>query len=313
MGCRRVFSAPFPLLLGFPTPVTCDILWILFLPPLFSMDIVDPTQCPQWDEILLNTPGSSFFHTSSWAKVLKESYGYKPIYFAEVGDNRIGTLIPFAEINSLLTGKRGVSLPFTDSCGLILEDGVQFKKYFDQIKEFGKNAKWKSMELRGGDHWHPEALPASTYIGHALNISRDEDSIFEGFRDSTKRNIKKAIKEGVQVKIDHSFESVKEFYRLNCLTRKRHGLPPQPFKFFQKIFECIISQRGGFISLASFAGHYVAGAMFFQFGDSAIFKYGASDKKYQHLRANNLVMWQAIREIMPEWLWENTFRKDRDR
>jgi len=33
-----------------------------------------------------------------------------------------------------------------------------------------------------------------------------------------------------------------EYYRLHCLTRKRHGLPPQPTGFFQKIQEHIIAK-----------------------------------------------------------------------
>ena len=38
-----------------------------------------------------------------------------------------------------------------------------------------------------------------------------------------------------------------------------------------------------------------AGAVFFHSGKTAVFKFGASDETLQHLRANNLVMWQAIR------------------
>ena len=84
------------------------------------MDIVDPTQFPQWDELLFKTPGSSFFHTSSWARVLKESYGYVANYFTEISDGEILTLLPVMEVRSFLTGCRGVSLPFTDSCEPIL-------------------------------------------------------------------------------------------------------------------------------------------------------------------------------------------------
>jgi lipid II:glycine glycyltransferase (peptidoglycan interpeptide bridge formation enzyme) len=41
----------------------------------------------------------------------------------------------------------------------------------------------------------------------------------------------------------------------------------------------------------------VAGAVFVQFGRKGVFKYGASDRRVQHLRANDLVMWTAIREL----------------
>lgn len=47
--------------------------------------------------------------------------------------------------------------------------------------------------------------------------------------------------------------------------------------------------------LASFKGTIIAGAIYFHFGEKAVYKYGASDVKYQQLRPNNLVMWEAIR------------------
>jgi len=39
----------------------------------------------------------------------------------------------------------------------------------------------------------------------------------------------------------------------------------------------------------------IAASIFFHFGENVIFKYGASDRSYQELRANDLVMWEAIR------------------
>ena len=51
----------------------------------------------------------------------------------------------------------------------------------------------------------------------------------------------------------------------------------------------------GFIVLGSYRGAAIAANVYFHFGDQVIYKYGASDKTYQHLRANNLVMWEAIK------------------
>jgi lipid II:glycine glycyltransferase (peptidoglycan interpeptide bridge formation enzyme) len=39
----------------------------------------------------------------------------------------------------------------------------------------------------------------------------------------------------------------------------------------------------------------VAGAIFLHSGDTATFKFGASDEAFQQLRPNNLVMWEAIK------------------
>jgi serine/alanine adding enzyme len=47
--------------------------------------------------------------------------------------------------------------------------------------------------------------------------------------------------------------------------------------------------------LGIFKERPIAGAIYFYFGEKAIYKYGASDRIYQHLRPNNLIMWEAIK------------------
>jgi len=138
-------------------------------------------------------------------------------------------------------------------------------------------------------------LPSSVFYNHTLHLSEDADLIFSQLRSSTRRNIKKAIREGVQVIFSYSLQSIKEYYRLHSVTRKKHGLPPQSFYFFKKIYDNIISKKHGFVILASSDKKYIAGAVFFHFGRNAIYKFGASNIKYQHLRANNLAMWEAIK------------------
>jgi hypothetical protein len=252
--------------------------------------------------MLLEHEDASFFHTSAWARVLSESYNYKPLYFTSVENGKIVSLIPLMEVKSFLTGKRGVSLPFTDHCPPICNDSVKLEEILNRIIEYGKNAGWKHIDLRGdNDYLNAKPASASFYV-HSLDLSQGKEKIFSGFRDSTKRNIKRARKENFDVELSNSWESIESFYRLNCETRKYHGLPPQPRYFFQKIFEQIIVQDTGFVALAYLQRKAIAGAVYFHFGNQAIYKYGASDRKYLNLRPNNLIMWKAI-----EWFAEKDF------
>ncbi len=52
--------------------------------------------------------------------------------------------------NSFLTGKRGISLPFTDYCRPIAESGDQLNTLIEKLIEYGKQAGWMHLELRGG-------------------------------------------------------------------------------------------------------------------------------------------------------------------
>jgi len=268
-----------------------------------QLQIINPLEYPGWDELLLTNENCSFFHSSSWARVLCASYKYKPLYFTSIDNGGLSDLIPVMEIRSLLTGSRGVSLPFTDYCQPIISDRSHFKEIIDELIAYGNKAGWKYIEWRGGESYFQDIIHSSFYYGHILDLTQNEQELLSSFRSSTKRNINKAVKEGVAIDICNSLESIKEFYRLNCITRKHHGLPPQPYYFFNKIYEHIISKKKGFVVLASFQKRVISGAVYFHFGNKAIYKYGASDKSYQKLRANNLVMWEAIK-----WYAQNGFK-----
>jgi hypothetical protein len=198
-------------------------------------------------------------------------------------------------INSFLTGKRGVSLPFTDHCQPIAPDSEGARELFKKVIDYGKKAGWKSIELRGGQSLFQAQPSFSTFFTHTLNLTKDVKEILKSFRSSTWRNIKKAEKNDVPLIRSNSLPSVREFYRLNCMTRKDHGLPPQPWYFFKCLFKHVIFPEKGTVFLASCKSKAIAGAIFFHFGNQAIYKYGAFDQRHQHLRPNNLAMWQAIK------------------
>ena len=114
------------------------------------------------------------------------------------------------------------------------------------------------------------------------------------FDSQVRRAIRKAERSNVSALVARNRQAIDDFYRLHVQTRRRHGLPPQPASFFANIYEHIIKPGLGFIVLARRGSRPIAAAVFFRFGKNAVYKYGASDKRFQEFRANNLVMWQGI-------------------
>lgn len=259
------------------------------------ISIANPIEHENWNNLILALPNYSFFHTSSWADILFKSYDYRPVYFIEDAGRTLSALLPVMEVSSLLTGKRGVSLPFTDYCEPLTSESGQFQALLSFAINYGKKHGWKYLELRGAQAFLEKEEPSVSYLGHTLELTGSHNNVFSNLRDSTRRNIKKAEKENVKIEITNSPQAMNEFYRLNSLTRKEHGLPPQPHHFFKNIYDQIIAKHSGFISMATYANRAIAGNVYFLFGEKVIYKYGASDRAYQHLRANNLVMWEAIK------------------
>ena len=255
---------------------------------------INPLDFPEWDDLLLESGDSSFFHTTAWAKVLHESYGYKPVCFVRRDNSRLHSVMPFMDIASPLTGRRGVSLPFTDDCDPFgLEESMD--RAVQAVIDHGRRSEWRYAEWRTTGDPVQGATTSESYLTHDLDLGRSESELFAGLRENNKRNIRKAAKEGVTVRFERSPEALREFYRLHCLTRRKHCLPPQPFVFFRSILEHILSRDRGVIVSAFLSGKVVASSMFFHFGPNAIFKYGASDPAALPYRPNNLVMWEAIK------------------
>jgi hypothetical protein len=260
-----------------------------------EINIVDPTKVADWDRMLRDLPRAYFFCTQAWAKVLQASYGYTPLYFALMDSGTMKALLPMMEVSSFLTGKRGVSLPFTDYCEPLVPHDQVFFALFEAAKQEAKSRGWKYIDLRLTNGVLKGEKPSLFFHGHVLDLNVGQEQLFRKVTDSNRRNIRKAEKQGVEIGFENTLEALQEFYRLNCLTRRKHGLPPQPWHFFENVHREVIANGMGITALARYEGNAVAGNVYFHYGDKALFKFGATDMRYQHLRAGNLVMWEAIK------------------
>jgi len=266
--------------------------------------LVDPLSDPDWDRLVLSHPGFNFFHRTGWAKVLCQTYGHKPLYLHFYQADELVGLLPVMEVVSPFTGRRGVSMPFSDFCEpLLLEQWRHEKILFETLRELARERKWSYFEMRGGKNSLPgEPVAAERFYGHKLDLTAGIEKVAARFQSSVGRAIRKAEKSGLTVEVTKSGEAMVDFYRLHERTRRRHGLPPQPFSFFRSIQKEIIDADLGFIVVAKQAMTPIAAAVFFHSGEEALFKFGASNEKNQQLRGNNLVMSEAIKHLMKKGL-----------
>jgi hypothetical protein len=263
----------------------------------------NPLKHENWDDRVgrENHDSYSFFHTTAWAKVLTGTYQYDPVYFISEGT---GAVLPLMEVNSGLTGKRAVALPFTDICDPLCADKADFDKLFRNAVELGQARGWNYLEFRGGDAFFQGTVPSLAFYRHCVEIPADAEAYFAQLPGPVRRAIRKAEKSDLQIEISPDFAAIKQYYLLHCKSRKRHGLPPQPFSFFKNLHQHALSRGLGIVVLARWRNVPVAGAVFLHSGDRAIYKFGASDDSFQQLRGNNLVFREAIK-----WFSRNGIRK----
>jgi len=197
----------------------------------------------------------------------------------------------------VVTGRRGVCLPFSDVCEPLIFDPEVADVVKDYLIRFARERRWKHLEIRGGKTFRSDLSSATKFYGHTLDLRRPVEDIASRFDSQVRRAIRKAERSNLSALVARNREAIDDFYGLHVQTRRRHGLPPQPFSFFLNIYEYIIKPGLGFIVLAKCGSRSIAAAVFFRFGKNAVYKFGASDKRFQEFRANNLVMWQGIRSL----------------
>lgn len=256
---------------------------------------VNPLTEHDWDQSLSRWPDATLFHGSAWARALVETYGFTCLYLVTRGAGAITGMLPLMEVRSWLTGRRGVGLPFTDEGEPLAGDPATFDRLQQAARDLGVIRGWRYLELRGGERFMAGGNPSIVHWRHQLELTPEESVAFAQLQGAVRQAVRKAVKAGLQVEFASDLETLRSFYYLQCRTRRRHGLPPQPWAWFAALHRNLIAPGLGVVALARAGRTPVSGAVYLHAGRQATFKYGASDERWQHCRGNNLVMWEAMK------------------
>jgi len=240
-------------------------------------------------------------------EALRRTYGYQPVVFTtSSATQELANGLLFCCINSRFTGRRLVSLPFSDHCEPLTDSPENLMELLHFLEQSLKKEKWKYVELRPlntcGNRLSGFEQNQTSFI-HILNLSASQEEIFRSFhKDSIQRKIRRAEREGLIYEEGRSDKFLDQFYRLLLHTRRRHQLPPQPREWFRNLAECLGDQLK--IRVASRDGQPMASILTLTFKDVMVYKYGCSDAKYHNLGPMHLLFWKSIQEAKNKGLAE---------
>ena len=262
---------------------------------------IDPLQDSRWSAFIANHPRASVFHTPGWLEALRRTYGFKPeAYTTSESTDVLTDAFLFVPIRSWLTGRRIVSLPFSDHCAPLSSSPEAVTSILRHLRTALDRDKLKYVELRLADaEFASQAIrcgfePARSYYLHRVDLRPSLDDIFRSLdKDSVQRRIRRAEREKLIEKCGRSEELLKGFYKLLVMTRKRHGVPPQPYSWFRNVLDCM----GDLAEIRMVcAGKDAAAAaiLTLRFNGSVVYEYGGYDEKFKHLGVMPLLLWRAI-------------------
>jgi CelD/BcsL family acetyltransferase involved in cellulose biosynthesis len=259
----------------------------------------EPLKDPRWEEFLAVHPQASVFHTPAWLEALRRTYGYAPIaYTTSLQGRDLRDGVVFCRVESWVTGRRLVSLPFSDHCEPLVSDVENRELFLTSLQQLSQTERWRYIELRPRSPFDPAGpifQPAERFSFHELDLSPDCDTLFRGFhKDSTQRKIRRAAREGLTYQAGSTRSLLGIFYRLMVQTRRRQGVPPQPLSWFRNLIDCF----GDSLKIrVAFRGNLaVASILTLSYKDTLVYKYGCSDPQFNSLGGTHLLFWRSIEE-----------------
>ena len=266
-----------------------------------SVYFIDPLRDPRWAELVGTHPRASVFHTPEWLEALHRTYGYTPLVLTTSPPGvRLTTGLPICHVRTWFA-RRLVSLPFSDHCEPLVERDAQLEELLSFLEQGVDAGTWKYAELRPrdarpcGDERSGAFRAGQSYWLHRLDLSGTRDELFGRFHSScVQRAIRRAQREELVYEKGSTPALVETFYRLLRLTRRRHGLPPQPLAWFRNLSACMGDRLA--IHLASRNGRSIAGILTLTFRKTVVYKYGGSDARYHKLGGMPFLFWKAIQE-----------------
>lgn len=260
---------------------------------------IDPLSDPRWSALIEKNPQASVFHSPNWLRALRTTYDYEPVVIttcAPTADLTNGIL--FCRVKSWLTGHRLVSLPFSDHCEPLVNNGDELHCLLSHLKQCVTEQKWAYIEIRP-----VTAKPDITtnlgqsmvYYFHRVDLRKNVQNLFHGFhKDCVQRKIRRAEKESLDYEEGRSEALLEKFYKLLLITRRRQHLPPQPRSWFRHL----LAELGPDLKIrvASKDGVPVATIMTMLYKDTMTYKYGCSDSRYHKLGGTALLFWRTIQD-----------------
>ncbi len=264
---------------------------------------VDPLVDRRWEEFLLCNPRASVFHINGWLRALTTTYQFQPYVLTTSPPNKpLTDGLVLCDVNSWITGRRLVSLPFSDHCDVLSDSAGQGRELLSHLgKCVGKD--WQYAEVRTLDRPQQSLsgswAPSEQFCLHVISLDRPLEELFRNFhRDCIQRKIRRGEREDLRYEKGNSEKLLQQFYTLMVSTRLRHRVPPQPLKWFRNLIACMGQNLT--IRMAFKDGRAITAILTLSYKDTITYKYGCSDERFNHLGGTPFLFWKVIQEAKSE-------------
>ncbi len=257
-----------------------------------------------WEEFLAQRPEASFLQSWYWG-VFQENLGRT---IARAGfysrDHLVGVMLSIIE-----PAKRGKYFAVPGGPVIDWDNQLVVKAFVEEITNQAQSTGCSFVRVRPqleasdfsvklfaklGFSKSPMHLGAE--LTHQLDLTPPEEEILAQMRKSTRYEIKKAQKTGLNITTSTNPADIKTFYEIQLATARRQHFIPFTYEFLHEQFKTFAGQNQAMLYSAYFEKTLLAQALIIFYGQEAVYHYGASTEAGRKYPGAYLIQWAAIKE-----------------
>ncbi len=238
----------------------------------------------------------NLFSSPEWLRVVAATYGTR-FFVKYIEENGVVvSYIIYAVVKNFLEWKICVC-SYCDYCDGYVRGPDDWRIFFEALRRDYPQYRIAIRNLRDAAAREAGVFQElSREYFHCLDVRGTLDDIWRRAHDSYKAAVNQSVRKGVTVRRCAKDELVK-FYDSHLHVRKnKYRVFPQPYKFFDTIWEAYMTRGKGFL-LGAYSpdGAFIGGNIYLVCGDTLYYKFNTSVQQALQFRPNNVLFWEGIR------------------
>ncbi len=257
---------------------------------LKQLSLNDLEQQARWDQYVLSSPESTFFHRAGWQNVISSVFKHQTIFiYVEQAGLIIGVL-PLVYINSRLFGRSLTSMSFGVYGGIVADSSDAANALEMAAINWAKKLDVDYLEFRNIEPSQSSWPTQDLYVTFRKEIFLDDEKNMLAIPRKQRAMVRKGIKNELSGEVD---TDVNRFFHLYADNVKRHGTPAMPKKYFQALKKEFGSSCE-ILTVVDKSGNPLSSVLSFYFKNEVLPYYAGDDESARHLAANDFKYWDLM-------------------
>ena len=181
----------------------------------------------------------------------------------------------------------------------------------EALEDYGKRKRIIHAEILVPETWQLHEIfqklgysTAGRLNEYVVNLEKGKDELWRNIAHNKRRNIKKAMKKGVEVVQSHNHGDLRAFYSMLEAAEKRGGFSSYPLSWFEAVWKVYEPIELSKVFLARWKGKSVSGVFVVVHGKTVYALAAGSFTEGWKVRPNDVMHWKVM-----EWACQNGYSK----